>query len=243
MLLVSAIHFWKIVNPDKGVPAILPLLFPNSEIRNGTFMTNEKVPYAANPVYLTELLSVLSDGSISNWELPDSFLVVDTRKGPVTQPASSIKMLLHSNGISKIDNGKQTLLLPFSVFAMSADTVVFTTGKIYSYLQNQSILVFGFLCILHAGALLSNFGICILFLTISSLFFRNRHLVGTYVKIAVYACTPIALADCITSIAGVKEWWTTYVSYFITMYIFFRAISFIDENNADRTHNRREEGE
>jgi hypothetical protein len=230
-ITLSFTHTLKIFDSDTGLPAILPVIFPNMEISGKEMISYIDTPIVVNPVFVADFFSLISNTSVTPSDIPDSFVVIDNQNNINLTDNSSIgvlfsKYLLHINFIPFFKAS-----IPYSVFVGEGEKVIFNRQEFREYLNTKKIKIFFNLFIQHLTTFTFKFTTSLVILALALFILNNNRIKKdkAIYKILFYAVTPVALERIIIAVSGVifdKLW---YLSLLISIVIIFRVINYLNE--------------
>lgn len=237
VLIVAFTCTWRVMNPRTGLPAVLPALFPDMEISVAGMVPNKKTPYVVNPLYIADFIALFSSVPLSYLEISDSVLVVDNRSDIRIGEKSSIRFLFAADRIHVKLNPEIYFTIPYSFIASEKETVTFTREGIGKYIGRRKVSVFINFCLQHLITFGLNIIVGVFFLSFAAFIFkaRYRNTFKVYLKLSVFAITPLALETIIVTISGVKFVWIWHVALFVSVFILYRGMGYIAMQNRTKS--------
>lgn len=225
-LILTFTHTWRVVEHKKGLPAILPALFPYMQITSNGMSPNRKTPYTVNTVYIADFMSTFTNFPMSSFEISDSAVVVDGRSNIVIDKNSSILFLLAADIIHVSFKPDIYFTIPYSLFVSEKEVMTFSKEGISEYLKQRLLKLSINFFIQHLVTFGSNIMISIFFLSFAAYIFRTRQIRGfkTFLKLASFAITPVAIEKIFVALSGARIVGVWHVSIFISVFIIYRAI-------------------
>jgi hypothetical protein len=221
------------VNPVKGLPAILPLIFPGMVVTHDGMFSNKEAPYSPNPVYIADFIATYIDVPASVLNIPDSLVRVDGRKNIAIDKKSSVLFLFAADSIHVRFSPDVSLTMPYSYIVSKNERIAFTSAGISEYLNKRLLLVVRNFFIQHFVLFGVTVAVSIFFLSLAAVILKQREVdIDTpYIKIASFAMTPIAIQNILVALSGVRITWLWYISIGIATFILFRALNHLASVN------------
>ncbi len=229
VFVLASTYTWRVIDPVRGLPAILPALFPYMHITHTTMTPNAGTPYVANPLHVADCIALFTNSPLSTFETRDSAVVVDSRSDIAIDKNSSILFLLAADLIHVKISPDIYFTFPYSLFLSKNEEVTFTNQGISGYLRRRLITVFLNFYVQHCIVFGLNIVISLFFLSFAAFIFRTRVIkkFRGYLKLAAFAITPVALETILLTIAGVTAVWLWHIAVFISVFILYRGINYI----------------
>lgn len=230
--VASIVHTIRLVNHETGLPSVLPSLFKDIVIFEGKMEVVSETPYQLDLPYVVELYSQMYDlpydmaGQM--FQLSDSSIIIDKNREIVYDGQSTINLLLSEDSI--FVNAKIKILsFPYTLWGMTKNRIQFTKEGVGRWVKRKSFSLFQYSLFLHLMYVFFRLVISIFFITIATYIFKLGRFAGFSVvmKISCFAVTPIVIENCISSLAGVKLYWTWQLSVFVATIVVYRAINHI----------------
>lgn len=228
VLVISLLHTSRLRDKDSGLPAILPRMFPEMEISSYTMRSFRKTPYIVNTTYISNLMSVLYSKPVSYFDIPDTFIVVDTAYNVNESDISPYIVLNQDDIVFKLYNG-ELLHLPYSLFVKENHILRLTQEDVYQFIKKSIGVLFFFNFFAHFLELGSIIGVSILFLFIAAYIFKGRYIKnhGAVFKIVIYALSPLLVGNVLMAVANVFLSGTWHVLMILSSFLCFRGLEFI----------------
>ena len=224
-LISGAAYTYYAFDDQRGLPAIVPEVFPGMSLKNGLLDPGRSTPFAPEKAYSVKMLNMLFCMPGVFDVLPDSFIVVDTSLGALEK--HSIAQLIVSDRFFALKTKQSTSMkIAYSKLFPGPDTIAFTrTGMDKLLRKNRLNMFINFFIqtgIITAGALC----VSIIFLTFAAFIFRieKREKVGCYFKKACFAVSPIFIGNNLIAASGSHIPNTWYLLLMIAVFVMFRGI-------------------
>jgi len=224
-LLSSISDTWYLLYGKNALPKTLAAAFPELEIQNGTLQPRMGSPYSPPAYLLSPIFNQLLKLPEMLHNEADSLVIIDTASPPVV--AMRIPMVLMGlKTVTFFFNEKTKMEFPYEHILSGATDFRFTEEDISRHMTRY---IFGIFIGYLFSTLIHNCGMflfSIFFLSVAAFIFRvdRQRLFRQYLKIAVYAVTPIVVGGVLVSFAGVKIQWVWHVLIFLSTIVMFRAI-------------------
>jgi hypothetical protein len=219
---------WYLVQGKRSLGRKIAAAFPGMEIRDGKLHPATSAPYAPPPYLVTPIVnqvlglpSTVSTGG-------DSLVVVDTSSS-APLPSRVPVILLKKDEMVVVFAQRNTMRFSYKNILMGTTDLMFTAEALEEFLRRNSAgILFGYLfsTIIHLGTV---FLFSIFFLAFAAYIFRvdTRRTLKEYLKMAIFAVTPVAAGSTLVSISGVKVEWGWHLCMLMSMVVIFRAIAAI----------------
>lgn len=238
VLIVAFTCTFRVVNPRTGLPAVLPALFPDMKITAAGMEPNKETPYSVNPLYIADFISLFTSVPLSYLEISDSTVVVDNRRDVRIEDKSSIRLLFSADVIHVKLSPEFYFTLPYSLIVSEKETLRFTREGISKYVGRHKISLFVNFYLQNIITFGLNIMVGIFFLSFAAFIFKAKHIntFRVYIKLAVFAITPLALETILVTISGAKFVWIWHVALFFSVFILYRGMRYITiQNNNKRS--------
>jgi hypothetical protein len=237
MVVISSIvgsiaDTWYLIYGKTSIPITLSAAFPGLAIHNGVLCPSDSSPYVP-PSYLVSPIfnQLLKLPSMLNNEA-DSLIAIDTAEHSSMQLRIPMIILKARKMVVHL-NERNIMEFPYEQILFGAKDFEFTSNQIAKFMKRYSIAIFFAYFFSTAINNCIMFLFSIFFLGFAAFIFRmdRKKKFHEYLKVAVYAISPIILGGMLVSIAGVKFDWIWHILIFLSTIVMFRAIVAISNLN------------
>jgi hypothetical protein len=222
------------IDVSRGLPALLPEVFPGMSIKKGTFDPGRSTPYFVDGSYAAKTLNMLFCMPGMFDVMPDSFIVVDTSENTALKN-NGARLIFRSKYFEVNTGSGKPIKVSYSNIIAHPDTIIFSSQVIKRVLRENIVGVYiNFFIqsgIINAGTLF----LSIIFLTSVAYIFRieRRNSFVIYLKMASFAVTPVFLGVNLLALSGVQlaDFW--YVLVIASVIVMFRAVHSVTKQNLD----------
>lgn len=236
MLIASSVvsslaDTWYLFFGKNSLPTTLSAAFPDLRIEGGTLNPPMGSPYAPPAYLLAPVFNQLLKLPTMLHEEADSLVVIDTATPPVVTVRIPM-VLMQSKSVTFFFNEKTKMEFPYETLLSGTKDFIFTSEAIRHHLNRYFLGVF--LGYMFSGVI-HGFGMflfSIFFLALAAFIFRvdRQRRFSEYLKVAVFAITPIVIGGVLVSLAGVKIQWIWHILIFLSTVVMFRAIIALGNN-------------
>ncbi|MCL2689110.1 MAG: DUF1189 family protein [Chitinispirillia bacterium] len=212
-----------LLHPERGAASVISAMFNGIEIRDGRLETEREVPFEM-PKDLTGALLDDFVGFKVFEQVPDNFLVVDTRN-PIPagdEMTGAAKVVLRDTSVFFKD---MRIEVPYRLLV--GKNFEFTEPAVQRVLQKNvlsfvlNFFMFSFVFTLFT-VLMSVF-----FLSAAAYLFsfqRTKKFVY-FLKIACFSISPVMIGSALVAVSGVRAEWAWYIFVILSTMIMFRAMA------------------
>ena len=224
-LISGAAFTYYALDADRGLPSVVPGVFPGMSLNNGTLDPGRPTPYVPEKAPVIRFLNGLMCVPDAFDALPDSFIVVDTSSNaPKKTPGAQ---LVFSDRFFFIKtNSALPMKTAYSRLLPSRDTFAFTRQGTERLLRKNVLGLFIWFFIQLGVFTTGTICVSIIFLTFAVYIFRidKKEKAGLYFKKACFAATPIFIGTNLVALSGTRIANTWYVLLMIAGFVMVRGV-------------------
>lgn len=237
VLIVTLAQIGRIMDKERGLPYLLPAMFPDMQVAGYGMTSAVATPYLVNPLYVKKSMALLLNLPEALMVLDDSAVVVDTHRTVAPDKMSSTLMVLSPDTCYLLTSQQRYFKVPYSLLVSENEVIVFTKDGISRYLHKRVLGILFQLFILNSITFLIPLLMSIILLAFATFIFGARMNVrfSTSCKLALYAITPHAVGTIFSALAGVQFIWLWHITIFISIVILYRAIIFLSQNGKNNS--------
>lgn len=216
-----------LVHPQRGISTQVETLLNGIEIKDGRLEVNRDVPYVAPKEMAVSVVNRLVGFSNLLEEVPDTFLVVDTREADEWSTKPKPQILLKSSHVI-FDWGVLKKEVPYQDFLGSRKDFSFSADGVREFLRSRYYTLLGSFVYTNLLFGSSMTLLTIFFLSLSAYMFRADKMkgIGYYIKIACFSITPVLVGTSLVAVSGVRADWTLHIFIIISTVVMFRAMAY-----------------
>lgn len=224
-LLSGLAKAYYLVHPQRGVSAQVETLLDGIEIKNGRLDVKRDVPYVAPRAMAVSVMDRLVGFSNFFQEVPDTFLVVDTRAVDEWSSKPKPQILLKTSAVV-FDWGILKKEMPYETILGSRKDFSFSAASVREFLLSRYYQLLGSFIYLNLLFESSMILLTVFFLSISAFLFRADKIkgIGYFIKIACFSITPVLVGTSLVALSGVRADWTLHIFIIISTIVMFRAM-------------------
>jgi len=198
-------------------------MFGDMEIRDGRLKTERETPFEM-PKGLTGALLDNLAGFRVFLQVPDNFLVVDTRN-PIPgddKVTGAAKVLLKESSVLFKD---MRIEMPYELLV--GKDFEFTAAAVQEFLHRNMLSFMLNFFILSFFMTLFTVLICVLVLSAAAYLssFNREKKFGYFLKIACFSISPVMIGSALVAVSGVSAEWAWFIFIILSTMLMFRAMA------------------
>ncbi|MFP4162353.1 MAG: DUF1189 family protein [Chitinispirillaceae bacterium] len=226
-LLSGLAKTYYLTHPQRGISAQVEALFSGIEIENGRLYVNRAVPYVAPKELVASVMDRLVGVPNLFQQLPDTFLVVDTRADSEWRIESNPQIIMRNESVL-VDMKTSQAVIPYEQILGGKKDFAFTASKIQDFFNSyfSGLVVHFVFWNLFFGA--SSVVLSVFFLSLAAYLFRADKLkrFSHFLKLACFSISPILVGTSLVALSGVRAEWTWHFFIIISTVVMFRAMAY-----------------
>jgi len=222
--LISGISkTYYLLHAERGAAPVISVMFDEIEIKEGRLKTEREVPFEMSKDLTGALLDNFVGFTVFQ-EVPDNFLVVDTRN-PLpadNEVAGAAKILFKESSVLFKD---MRIEVPYE--KLVGKNFEFTPAAVQSFLNRNALSFVLNFFILNLFFTLFTVLMSLFFLsTAAYLFsFHKTKKFGYFLKIACFSIQPVMIGSALVAVSGVSAEWAWYIFIILSTMLMFRAMA------------------
>lgn len=206
-----------------NIPSMIAEVFKGISIKDGKLYSSRENPYVPPSYALTPILNkIFGLPELLNHEA-ESLIVIDTS----LLESTSLKIPTIVLSKEKITIFlKKNIAMDFFYNNLGVKNLIFSKEEINNFLKNNIMIIF----LLYFFSVLFNYlaviSFCVWILAFSAFVFRidRNKKIKDYLKIAIFAVSPVPVGATLFAIAGVKKDWMWHILILFSTIIMFRGV-------------------